>query len=124
MYYSAGKRRMNIFHTRLRLGSSTLNAHLHPMGLHPSSSCGCGHQVESTQHFLLHCPQFANPRDKLCIGIRDIVAPGTNPNLLPHLDESKYTNILLFGSIDTSDEDNVEIFNVVQTFIDETTRFN
>ena len=124
VHYVTGSRRHNIQHTRLRLGSSTLNSHLHRIGLHPTNSCDCGSPVESTQHYLLHCPLFTDYRNSMFIGVRDVVAPRTNPNLLPYIDETKYTDILLHGSPDMTVQDNIQIFKNVQVFIEATSRFN
>ena len=50
--------------TRLRLGLSHLREqkfkHDFQDTLNPL--CSCGNDVESTEHFLLHCPQFVNER--------------------------------------------------------------
>ena len=53
--------------TRLRLGLSHLREykfkHGFPDTLNPL--CSCGNDVESTEHFLLYCPQFVNERRTL-----------------------------------------------------------
>ena len=48
--------------TRLRLGLSHLREHEFKHGFQDTFNplCICGNDVESTEHFLLHCPQFVN----------------------------------------------------------------
>ena len=61
-YFSIGSRRGNILHTRLRLNSSNLQAHLYAQGKADSPSCSCGYPREDTQHFFLTCPLYTLPR--------------------------------------------------------------
>ena len=53
--------------TRLRLGLSHLREHKFKHGFQDMLNplCSCGNDVESTEHFLLHCPQFVNERRTL-----------------------------------------------------------
>ena len=48
--------------TRLRLGLSNLRYHKFKHGFLDSLNpiCGCGFDIETTCHFLLHCPNFIN----------------------------------------------------------------
>ena len=50
--------------TRLRLGLSNLREHKFKHGFQDTLNplCSCGNDVVCTEHFLLHCPQFANKR--------------------------------------------------------------
>ena len=49
--------------TRLRLGHTRLNAHLHRLRLVPDPHCPWCRTVEETiEHFLLHCPRFPSQR--------------------------------------------------------------
>ena len=50
--------------TRLRLGLSHLREHRFKHGFQDMLNplCSCGNDVEYTEHFLFHCPQFANER--------------------------------------------------------------
>ena len=58
--FSFGSRRAQILHTRLRLGCSSLNFHLHGRIVDsPLSICG---SVETVNHFLLHRPLLADIR--------------------------------------------------------------
>ena len=53
--------------TGLRLGSSHFRVHRFKHGFQDSLNplYSCGNDVESTEHFLLHCSQFANERRTL-----------------------------------------------------------
>ena len=55
----------SIIHTRLRLNVCALNYYLFKIGCKPSPECLCGFEVESINHYFLHCPVFAAPRLKL-----------------------------------------------------------
>ena len=50
--------------TRLRLGLSHLREHKLKHNLQDSINplCNCGHDIESTTHYLLHCSLFVNER--------------------------------------------------------------
>ena len=50
--------------TRLRLGLSHFREHKFKHDFQDTLNplCSCGNDVESTEHFLLHCPQFVNDR--------------------------------------------------------------
>ena len=57
-----------IYHTRLRLGCSSLNYDLFRRNLILSPRCSCG-QVETTEHFLLLCDKYTELRNKYIIGL-------------------------------------------------------
>ena len=75
----------NTLHTRLRLDSTSLNAHLFQIQKASSPSCECGHPNENVVHFVLKCHRFDTLRSELFNQITSIV-PGsprlTNPNKL------------------------------------------
>ena len=52
---------------RLKPGLSHLREHKFKNGFQDTLNplCTCGIDAESTKHFLLHCPQFANERHNL-----------------------------------------------------------
>ena len=64
-YYSLGSKIGNILHTRLRLNSSHLKAHMYAQGKAESPHCSCGYPREDTQHYLLCCPLHILPRINL-----------------------------------------------------------
>ena len=59
-------RALDVALTRLRLGHTTLNAHLHRLRLAPEPHCPwCRSVPETIEHFLLQCPRFHSHRVQL-----------------------------------------------------------
>ena len=54
--------------------------------------CSCGNDIESTEHSLLHCPQFVNQRRTLLSTLGDV-----NYTLLENT-SNVLTQTLLFGN--------------------------
>ena len=50
---------------QLRTGHCGLNKYLHRFGKRDSPTCGCGHGVETVEHFLLECRKYCGPRKEL-----------------------------------------------------------
>ena len=69
-HYSKGLKSI----TRLRLGLSHLKEHKFKHSFQDAINrlCSCGLDIESTKHFLLHCPQFVNERRTLLSTIGNI----------------------------------------------------
>lgn len=107
-YYYLGTRLGQVLHTRLRLGSSSLNEHLYVRNLVDSPNCTCG-QVETSSHFLLNCTKYDTIREELILSI---------PFSIP-ID----SHLLLFGSNLLNTIQNKEIFLKVQKFILKRKRF-
>ena len=109
-WYGCGKRVLDIYHTRLRLGCSGLKAHLH-FNLHVEDDpyCRCRRVIEDPAHYLLHCPLFQEQRTLLLHAITQIVTPSLD--------------IILYGDETLSINDNIRISLLVQTFIETTKRF-
>ena len=63
------------------------------------------------KHYILKCPLYSAPRNKLVKAIRDIIAPGVHHSILPHFDPLLFVNIVLKGSNDVKADENVNIFN-------------
>ena len=61
-HFNVGYKYPNQLHTQLRVGRSSLNCHLYPIGLSNTKSCPCGFPNESVEHFLLSCPRYDNAR--------------------------------------------------------------
>ena len=125
-HYYMGKRKPCVLHTRLRLQASTLNADQFRNGFHDRPDCECGNSIENNSHYILHCPKFKTARAKLFVGIRDLLAPGASPYLLPQLDPDYFVKMLLFGRDTDTDTDanlNKQIVHCLQTFITESGRF-
>ena len=53
--------------------------------------CSCGVEVETTDHFLLHCPNYLHERKFLLDNIKSVF-----PNILEQSD-SFINNVFLFG---------------------------
>lgn len=122
-FWRIGERSLSIFHTRLRLGLSGLNAHLFSHGLSESSSCACGYRMEDPTHFFFFCPQYAAHRPGLLSALDQSIQQidtVLNPQMLTT--RSKLV-LLLSGSPHLSYNSNVALFNGVQTFIHKTRRF-
>ena len=80
--------------------------------------CSYGNDVESTEHFLLHYPQFVNER-------RTLLSPLDNFNCSLFENTSKVlTQILLFGNTSLSPSDNPKILRATIDFILSTKRFD
>ena len=73
-YYSLGSKAGNILHTRLRLNSSHLRAHMYTQGKAESPHCSCGYKREDTQHYLLCCPLHILPRATLFQKLSNILS--------------------------------------------------
>ena len=81
------------YEIKLRLGLSHLRKHKFKHSfqdtLNPFCDCGC--EVETTAHFLLHCPQFSTQRSTLFNQIKSIDSSILNQN------NSNFTKTLVFG---------------------------
>ena len=103
---------LNIHHTRIRLGCSKLKS-----DLHFNLFCGrydhfytCDRVIEDAYHYVFICPNYNDQRLVLLNSVSQI----TEPRL----------SYLLRGNYELSVNDNDKLFKHVQTFIQETTRFN
>ena len=121
VYYSYGERLTSIFHTRLRLGHSSLSFDLFQHGLNTSKRCECGHNQEDTIHCFFHCVRYAAPRLELLASISTI----TRQNYRNTANSNKLLlDILLFGSSQLTLNKNLAIFKAVQLFFSKSRRFS
>ncbi len=95
---------------QLRLGFSNLNDHLFKKGCVTDRSCSCGFEREDTRHFMLHCNQYDTQRIVLQNKLSDF-----NVNLT--------IKLLLYGSDNLSEQQNMHIFNCVYDYIEQSKRF-
>ena len=95
---------------------SGLNSKPHRVGCSETDECLCG-EIETPQHYILNCPFYSAPRNKLLKSIRDIIAPGVHPSILSHLEPLSCVNIVLKGCDDVRVDENVNIFKSFQHFI-------
>ena len=108
------------FITRLRLGLSHLREHKFKHSFQDSlnSFCSCGLDIESTAHFLLHCPMYITERHTLLSTIKNI------DNNLLHFCEPVLIRTLLFGSNSFDTDANTNIINATIEYILSTKRFD
>ena len=110
-----------VFLTRMRVGFSHLREHKFRRVfldiVDPICSCRTN-AVENTEHYLLHCSNFANQRTVLFYDLRN-----TGINYGP-LDSSAFYRMLLFGNPNFSDNVNSGIIYAVIKFIESTNLFS
>ena len=106
--------------TKLRLGLSHLREHKFKHGFQDMLNplCSCWNDVESTEHFLLHCSQFVNERRTLLSTLDNF-----NCSLLENTSKV-LTQILLFGNTSLSPSDNPKILRATIDFTLSTKRFD
>ena len=105
--------------TRLRLGLSHLRDHKfkHSFQYCLKPICSCGTDVETTAHYLLHCPNYLHERKTLLDNSKSVL-----PNILEK-SESFINNVLLFGDTSLDDSSNTIILNAKINYITSTKRF-
>ena len=74
LYNFSLNRYSSISHTRIRLDACLLNYYLFRIGCKSSPKCVCGFEVETINHYFLHCPIFAATRLKLLNSAAHILA--------------------------------------------------
>ena len=116
-FFTLGTKRSNTLHTRLRLETSQLNAHLYKQKLVDSPSCPCTHPSETTEHFILHCTLYTNIRQTLFSSLSSILRQ--NFQSLP---TSLKLKILLKGD-ELNRTGGQEVASCFQKFIVDSQRF-
>ena len=105
--------------TRLRLGLNHLWFHKFKHSfqdiLNPICNCGT---VETTVHYLLHCPNFSNEKLIFFSKLQSIDA-----NILSK-DDSNISKVLLYGNHSFNDEKNTSILTASIEYIISTKRFD
>ena len=106
--------------TRLRLGLSHLRYHKFRHNFQDCINplCACGLEIETTTHFLLHCPLFQSARQSLLINIREI-----DESILKKQDKL-ITKTLLYGDDKFDFSCNRSIVSSAIKFIVSTERFS
>ena len=104
---------------RLWLGLSHLRFHKFKHSFQDTLNpiCNCG-TVETTVHYLLHCPNFSNERLIFFNKLRSIDA-----NILSN-DDSNISKVLLYGNHSFNDEKNTSILTASVEYIISTKRFD
>ena len=108
LYYFSGKRKGQIYHSRLRTNCSSLSQHLYSKNLIASPFCDCG-AIEDTRHFLLECIRFNDLRQDMT----ETISLLCNPTF----------NTLLYGNNELTNEENEWVFLAVQEFLIKSKRF-
>ena len=110
-YFSAGNRKINIIHTKLR-HNCILNNDLFRRNVIGSLLCSCG-QVENSYHFFFSCPLYKQARNRLF-------------NELLKIDQTNIidTHLLLWGNEALPESLNKIIFAHVHYYIRDSSRFN
>ena len=106
--------------TRLRLGLSHLSEHKFKHSFQDSLNpiCSCGNDIETSAHFLLHCPNFSNERSTFLNIIGNI-----DRNIFTR-SNSQVTETLLYGDSNSNNITNTLILNATIDFLIATKRFN
>ena len=106
--------------TRLRLGLSHLGDHKFKYNFLDCLNlvCCCGKDIETTVHYLLHCPVFSDERLIFFSNIRSIYE-----NVLSGSD-SRIFETLLFGISSFNNTKNTSILNTTIDYILSTKRFD
>ena len=73
--------------------------------------CSCCLIIESTVHFLLHCPMYITERHHLLSSIKNI------DNNLPYLCEAIFIRTLLFGTNSFDTNNNTNVLNATIEYI-------
>ena len=107
------------FITRLRLGLSHLRYHKFKHNFQDSLNplCNCGLLAETTSHYLLHCPLFADERKTFLSNIKSIDHKFLEQN------DSTLTQTFLYGDPASSVETNTLILNAIIQYVLSSKRF-
>ena len=62
-----GPRDANVKHAQMRMQCSKLNGHLFQLHVTDSPECPCGYCIEDSKHFLLNCPLYNIPRQRMML---------------------------------------------------------
>ena len=106
--------------TRLRLSLSHLNEHRFNHNFHNCINplCSCSLEVESIEHFFLHCHHYQNIRAKLFNNIKII------DKTLLKLSGEQLTNVLLYGVYQLDENQNGKILDSSIEYIIESKHFD
>ena len=104
----------------MRVGLSHLREHKFKHSFQDTLNpiCNCGEDIETTSHYLLHCPGYLHERKTLLNTISCIV-----PNIF-NFNNDQLTKILLYGKEDLDNINNTSILDATINYLIETKRFN
>ena len=106
--------------TRLRLGLSHLCEHKFRHNFQDTLNpiCSCGDDIETTIHYLLHCPDYLDERRTL---LDNLQSTGEN---IHDKNDSQISELLLFGASSNNDASNTCILIATIQFTLATKRFD
>ena len=118
LYFTFGNKENNMLHTRLRLGMSSLNAHLFKVHSSQTDSpnCSCGAIAETVQHFFFFCPHYNFLRIEMENSLNRLIADYNRLNINQKL------SIILNGQ-NLNQAAGLAVAAAVQTFIHHSRRF-
>ena len=107
---------------QLRVGLSPLKSHKksHNFQDTPDDLCACLLNVETTQHFLLKCPNYNEHRHHLF----QIINPVLLVNDINHQDDCDLVRLLLYGHEKFNFHENQILLKATINFIAKTSRFS
>ena len=110
---------------QLRVGLSPLKSHKkhHNFSGYEedfSDTCSCLMDLETTWHFLLHCPNFINQRKTLYGTVNPILRVYN----IPFLVDECFVDLLLYGDTKFKFEENQSILKATINFIRNSSRFS
>ena len=110
---------------QLRVGLSPLKSHKKKHNFsgyeeYLSDTCNCLTGLETTCHFLLHCPKYIVHR-RILFGIVNPILRAYN---IPFLVDELFVHLLLYGDVTFKFEENQNILKATINFIRNTTRFS
>lgn len=112
-WFYHGPRKTNVTLCRIRNDCSSLNSHLYNNHIRDNPQCACGFEVESPEHYFLHCTLFTASRLQMISHLLFYTS-------LENID----ITFLLFGNPNLTVNDNISSTEIVQIFINDTGRFN
>ncbi len=80
----------------------------------------CGLESESVTHYLLRCPTFHAQRTVYLAGLLQTL----DPTHIANLDDNLIVELFLYGDKKLSDNINLNLFTMAQTFITSSNRFD
>ena len=107
---SIGERKHSVILTRIRHNCSSLNADLNRVNIVPSSSCTCGANFETAQHYFFECRNYTNQRYNLLRALRFVSVVTLDT--------------LLYGCSTFVNERNKLVINAVLVYIKDSKRFD
>ena len=109
---------------QLRVGLSPLREHKkhHNFLDTPSDICRCGTGIETTEHFLLKCPVFSDPRGDFLSTINPII--NSKIQNVQFIDDPTLVQIMLYGNENLNPLDNNFVLNATINYICSTERFS